>query len=273
MRFPGMGFKLVHGVFMLLVALTCFGCARKPPPVIHPPSAPEAAPSYEARFLVHIQHEGEARRSAQVRWVSGPGGSLLISARYGPLVPLMTLAANPDSLQLLLPRQNGYGAAARGDPLGGGDGEANVDVTFDDAVQWLRGVLEPYGLPSRLHRPQAVLRDGAEVLRGLADGPKGRVVSEIWRDLESGRIRRWSLDEVKGRRLLLVEYPEGAWSDDSLLPRDVRLFWPVESLGGRILLQRSKVLDPPPQPSRFVLKAPREARRGSIEISWKEVLE
>jgi hypothetical protein len=70
-----------------------------------------------------------------------------------------------------------------------------------------------------------------------------------------------------------VEYPDGVWSEDERLPREVVLFWPTERLVGRILLQRSKVLDPPPPPERFILEAPRDARRGVIEISWKEVLE
>jgi hypothetical protein len=254
---------------LLLCGLLWTGCARKPPPPLEPPGEHAVTPSYEARFVVHIQHEGSAKRSAQGRWVSGPGGSLLIAARYGPLVPLLTLAANPDSLQLLLPRQNAYGAAGREDPVGEGDS----DVTMDDAVHWLRGVLEPHGLPSRLHRPKTVSRDDVEVRRGLADGPSGKIVSEVWRDLETGRIQKWSLDEIEGRRLLLVEYPDKAWSGDALLPGEIRLFWPVERLAALIVLQRSRLLSPPPPPARFVLDPPPDARRGRIDVSWKEVLE
>jgi hypothetical protein len=81
------------------------------------------------------------------------------------------------------------------------------------------------------------------------------------------------LDNIEGQRLLLVEYPDGVWSDDDRLPSEVVLFWPAERLVGRILLQRSKLLSPPPPPERFVLEAPRDARRGVIDVSWGEVLE
>ena len=252
-----------------LVLLLVAGCGGPPPapgggvvPAAAPPAVP---PSYEASLLVRLQREGSVTRSAEARWLAA-GSSFLLSARYGPLIPLLSLAAGPDSVYLLLPRRNEFAAAAS-DARPGDE----RDLTFGTAAAWLRGILEPSALKDRMDRVRSHDVGDARVHRGLADGPSGRFVAEVWEDVSTGRIRRWTMDGSDGRRLLVVEYPPGAWKA-GFLPREAALFWPEERFAAHIRVQKEKAVASP-SAHVFRLERPGQAREVDLGLPLDALFE
>jgi hypothetical protein len=222
-------------------------------------------PAYEAGLLVRLQREGSVTRSAEARWLAA-GSSFLLSARYGPLIPLLSLAAGPDSVYLLLPRRNEFAAAAS-DARPGDE----RDLTFGTAAAWLRGILEPSALKDRMDRVRSHDVGDARVHRGLADGPSGRFVAEVWEDVSTGRIRRWTMDGSDGRRLLVVEYPPGAWAA-GFLPREAALLWPEERFAAHIRVQKEKAVASP-SAHVFRLERPGQAREVDLGLPLDALFE
>ncbi|MBU1701946.1 MAG: hypothetical protein KJ970_00850 [Candidatus Eisenbacteria bacterium] len=255
----------IHLPILFLCLALAGGCTRAPAPAPFPGEAagldPAIPAAYEARLAVRYQREGDPAKAVQARWRAGPEGTLLVSAHYGPLVPLLALAVHPDSFYLNLTRENLF---ARSDSLyllRGGSGRFSAGK----AGLWMRAILEPHTLAALLFRPHSSERNGMRILRGLADGPSGRLVAEVWRDGATGRIRQWSIDDVDGRRYLIVEYPDDAWGDGDFLPARVMLFWPGEQSRLWIQVSRVKGLDPPPLIEQFRLREPPDSERIDLK--------
>jgi hypothetical protein len=185
-------------------------------------------------------------RTVQARLLAGSGDRLLLLAHYGPLAPLLTLSVRPESLQVLLPRQDAYLA---GPALLVGERAVPAAV----AGRWLRSLLEPWRLPRLLERVTETRSRGRRVLRGRI--PETSLAAEVWLDAASGRPLRWAVDDPSGRRLLLVVYPREAWRGGRWYPTRLQLALPGEGWAATVEVTRLRARPAPP-PRRFRLETP-----------------
>ncbi|MBD3335781.1 MAG: hypothetical protein GF355_09720 [Candidatus Eisenbacteria bacterium] len=249
-----------------VILMVLAGCAGGPPPGRVPPAGtagiiqPDMPPGYEARLAVHLDRRDAAPRAAQGRWLAGSGNHLLVSAHYGPLVPLMALAVDVDSLYLNLNRQNLF---ARADSIALLH-EGRVRVSAATAGSWLRSVLEPHRLTGLLDRTTAIERDGLRILRGAVGPRRSGLVAEVWIDVAAGRVRKWTLDEGGGHRLMLVEYPVEDWAADDDLPPAVQISWPDQGAVMVVRLTRFSPRETAPSARRFRLDRPPDAREVDL---------
>lgn len=272
--------------WLLAVALCWQGCAvrRGPPPPVYAPG-PDGARSFLAALgergcpstlAADLEIAIRAARAADGAHLD-PKGTLYgglraawpdrirVQARAGPFVPVLSAAANGDSVFLSLPRQRAFWS---GSLSGTGDG---VTLSAGATVTTLLALLCPGAAVSRLDDPTLETADGGYVLRGRPEATQEATWVEARFRSKDLRIQELRVSSGSGGGLLHAVYGSMSRVEGKDVPRRIRVRWLRP--GAPLLEVDMKITgaepDGPAGPEVFRIPPP----RGAVPLSDEEILE